>query len=85
MTRQSIRQPAQGQGQWATASPGPQRRWRSYGTDPLPTGQDALDKSFLCGKEWMFPKTHAAQGDMLIRTILDRMRYDGCGGRAGKC
>ena len=25
-----------------------------------------------------------AQRSMLIRDILDRMRHDGCGGRAGK-
>ena len=32
----------------------------------------------------MFSETHAAQGDMLIRDILDRMRHDGCGGRPGR-
>lgn len=29
-------------------------------------------------------ETHMPQGDMLIRDILDRMRHDGCGGRAGR-
>jgi hypothetical protein len=28
--------------------------------------------------------THMPQGDMLIRDIIDRMRHDGCGGRAEK-
>jgi hypothetical protein len=32
----------------------------------------------------MFSEAHAAQGDMLIRDILKRMRHDGCGGRAGE-
>ena len=27
---------------------------------------------------------HSAQRAMLIRDILDKMRHDGCGGRAGK-
>jgi hypothetical protein len=31
-----------------------------------------------------FSETHSAQGDMLIRDIIARMRHDGCGGRAGK-
>jgi hypothetical protein len=30
------------------------------------------------------PETHSAQGDMLIRDILKRMRHDGCGGRPGR-
>jgi hypothetical protein len=38
-----------------------------------------------CDKDRMLSETHAAaQGDMLIRDILKRMRHDGCGGRAGK-
>jgi len=79
------------------ARPVPRRHWRSYGSDPLPSGEQALDESlrafpswFLrivcerCGKERMISETHMAQGDMRIRDILDRMRHDGCGGRAGK-
>jgi hypothetical protein len=79
------------------ARPVPRRHWRSYGNDPLPSGEQALDEPlrafpswFLrigcdrCGKERMISETHMAQGDMLIRDILDRMRHDGCGGRAGK-
>jgi hypothetical protein len=37
-----------------------------------------------CGQQRMFSETHAAQGYMLIRDIIARMRHDGCGGRAGK-
>jgi hypothetical protein len=29
-----------------TARPVPQRHWRSYGTDPLPTGREALEEPF---------------------------------------
>jgi hypothetical protein len=32
----------------------------------------------------MVNEAHMAQRDMPIRTILDRIRHDGCGGRAGK-
>ena len=80
-----------------TARPVPRRHWRSYGDHPLPTGEQALDEPlhafpswFLrivcdrCGKERMISETHMPQGEMLIRDILDRMRHDGCGGRAGK-
>jgi hypothetical protein len=77
--------------------PVPQRHWRSYGDDKLPTGADALDEPFSafpswfmritcvrCGKDRMLNEAHAAQRDLPIRTILDRMRHDGCGGRAGR-
>ena len=63
----------------------------------MPSGEEALDEPlrafplwFLrivcerCGKERMISETHMAQGEMLIRDIIDRMRHDGCGGRAGK-
>ena len=32
----------------------------------------------------MLNEAHTAQRDLPIRTILDRMRHDGCGGRAAK-
>jgi hypothetical protein len=80
-----------------TARPVPKRHWCSYGTDPLPTGEQALAEPlrafpswFLrivcdrCGKERLISETHMAQGEMLIRDILERMRHDGCGGRAGR-
>jgi hypothetical protein len=79
------------------ARPVPNRHWRSYGNDPLPSGAEALDEPlrafpswFLriecerCGKERMISETHMPQRDTLIRDILDRARHDGCGGRAGK-
>jgi hypothetical protein len=37
-----------------------------------------------CGKVQMVNQVHSAQAHMAIRAILDRMRHDGCGGRAGK-
>jgi hypothetical protein len=80
-----------------TARPVPRRHWRSYGNDPLPTGEQALDEPlrafpswFLrivcdrCGKERMISETHMPQGELLIRDIIERMRHDSCGGRAGK-
>jgi hypothetical protein len=71
------------------ARPAPRRHWRIYGNDPLPSGEQALEEPLRivcerCGKERMISETHMPQGDMLIRDILDRMRHDGCGGRAGR-
>jgi hypothetical protein len=76
-----------------TARPTPKRHWRSYGHDPLPTGEQALDETlrafpswFLrivcdrCGKERMVNEAHMVQGEMRIRDI----RHDGCGGCAGR-
>jgi hypothetical protein len=37
-----------------------------------------------CGKDRMVNEAHTAQRDLPIRTILDRMRHDGCGGRVGR-
>jgi len=75
----------------------PKRHWRSYGTDPLPTGKEALDEQFRafpswfmrvtcdrCGKVQMVNEAHMKQRDMPIRAILGKMRHDGCGGRAGE-
>jgi hypothetical protein len=75
----------------------PQRHWRSYGDDPLPSGQEALDEPFSafpswfmritcdrCGKDRMLNEAHTKRGDMPIREILKRMRHDGCGGRPGR-
>ena len=60
------------------------------------TGREALEEPFRafpswfmrvtcdrCSQQRMFSETHSAQGDMLIRDIIARMRHDGCGGRAG--
>ena len=80
-----------------TARPVPARHWRSYGTDPLPTGKQALNEPFAafpswfmritcdrCGKDRMFSEAHAAQSGMLIRDIIAKMRHDGCGGQPGR-
>jgi hypothetical protein len=37
-----------------------------------------------CGKDRMVNEAHTAHRDLPIRTILNRMRHDGCGGRAGR-
>jgi hypothetical protein len=60
----------------------PQRHWRSYGTDPLPTPADALDQPlrvfpswFLrvecerCGAMRMISETHTPQNALTIREI----------------
>ena len=57
----------------------PQRHWRSYGNDPLPTGAEALDEPFAafpswfmrvtcerCGQERMFNEAHSSQRTMRI-------------------
>jgi hypothetical protein len=75
----------------------PERYWRSYGSDPLPAGAEAMDEPFAafpswliritcdrCGKDRMFAETHFDRRDMQLREIIKRMRHDGCGGRAGK-
>jgi len=75
----------------------PRRHWLSYGTDPLPTGAEALDEPFSafpswflriecdrCGKVQMVNETYMKRGAMPIRDIISRMRHDGCGGRAEK-
>ena len=75
----------------------PERYWRSYGTDPLPTAAEAMAEPFAafpswmlritcdrCGKDRMFAETHFERRDMQLREIIKRMRHDGCGGRAGR-
>jgi hypothetical protein len=79
--------------------PPPQRHWRSYGTEPLPTAREALDLPlrafpswFLriecdrCGKATMLNEAHTGErrGTMPLRTLIARMRHEGCGGGAGK-
>ena len=79
------------------ARPVPQTPLAQLRRPPVAAGAEALDEPlrafpswFLrivcdrCGKERMISETHMAQGEMLIRDILDRARHDGCGGRAGK-
>ena len=73
-----------------TVRPIPTRHWRSYGDDPLPTGEEALGEPFSafpswfrriecdrCGKVQMVNETHTPQRAMLIRDIIARMRHDG--------
>jgi hypothetical protein len=82
-----------------TARPVPQRHWRSYGTEPLPTAREALDQPFRafpswflriecdrCGKTTMINEAHTGQrrGSLTLRVLIARMRHDGCGGLAGK-
>jgi hypothetical protein len=75
----------------------PVRHWRTYGDYPLPSGIEARDEPFAafpswflriecdrCGKVQMVNQVHSAQAYMAIRTILDRMRHEGCGGRAAR-
>ena len=75
----------------------PERYWRSYGDDPLPTGAEAMDEPFAafsswlmrircdrCRKDGLLVETHFDRRDMQLREIIKRMRHDGCGGRAGK-
>jgi hypothetical protein len=79
--------------------PPPERHWHSYGTERLPTAQEALDLPFRafpswflriecdrCGKPVMHNEVHTTehQRGMVLRVLLSRMRHDGCGGRAGR-
>jgi hypothetical protein len=79
--------------------PPPERHWRIYGTEPLPTAQEALQQPlaafpswFLkitcdrCGKDRMLNEVHATphQRGMVLRVLISRMRHEGCGGRAGR-
>ena len=77
----------------------PWRHWRSYGTESLPTAAEALQKPlrafpswFLriecdrCGEVIMQNEVHLTkqQRGMALRVLLNRMRHDGCGGRAAR-
>ena len=79
--------------------PPPERHWRSYGTEPLPTPQEALQQPFRafpswflritcdrCGKATLMNEAHTGErrGTMPLRVLISRMRHDGCGGRAGR-
>jgi hypothetical protein len=37
--------------------PSPKRHWRSYGTEPLPSGREALDAPFSAVPSW-FLRVH---------------------------
>jgi hypothetical protein len=75
----------------------PQRHWRSYGSEPLPSPAEALQQPlaafpswFLCitcdrcGEDRMVNEAHAPWRDKTLREILKRMRHDGCGGLPGR-
>ena len=34
-------------------APKPERYWRAYGTDPLPTGAEAMDEPFAAFPSWL--------------------------------
>jgi hypothetical protein len=70
--------------------PPPERHWRSYGTDPLPSRAEALGQPFAafpswflriecdrCGKVVMINESHFGNRHTWLRQILDRMRHDG--------
>jgi hypothetical protein len=73
----------------------PQRHWRSYGSTPLPSADEALQHTlrafpswFLriecdrCGKTVIMNEVHAGSShDKRLADILAKMRHDGCGGR----
>ena len=77
----------------------PERHWRSYGSDPLPTPAEAMlepIRSFpswflriecdRCGKVVMHNEAHMTphQRGIVLRVLLSRMRHDGCGGRPAR-
>ena len=80
-----------------TRSAARRQHWRSGGTEPLPSGAEAMGELFAafpswflriacdrCGKVQMVNEAHARWRDRTLRAILARMRHDGCGGLAGK-
>ena len=78
-----------------TSRPIPARHWRSYGDDPLPSGNEALDQPLSafpswfiritcgrCGKDRMVNEAHVRRRDLPIRELIAKLRHDGCGGQA---
>jgi hypothetical protein len=73
------------------------RIWGAYGDDPLPAPAVALERPlwafpswFLriecerCGKVQLINESHMPRRHLPLRTIIDRMRHDGCGGKPAK-
>ena len=71
--------------------PPPQRHWRSYGTDPLPTAAEAMDEPFRafpswflriecdrCGKVTMLNEAHTGERrrKLPLNALLARRRHD---------
>ena len=78
-------------------APAERRHWRSYGNDPLPSPAEALNEPlrafpswFLriecdrCHKVQWINQVHMPRSEQPLRTLLARMRHEGCGGRAAK-
>jgi hypothetical protein len=75
--------------------PPPKRHWRSYGNDPLPTAEEALDQPLsafpswfllmecaVCGRERYSNEMHLPHWhDATLREIVARIDHEGCGGR----
>jgi hypothetical protein len=77
----------------------PRRHWRCHGTEPLPTPVEvanewlsAIPSCFLkitcdrCGETTMLNEAHTSdrRQNTPIRSLLARIRHDGCGGGAGQ-
>jgi hypothetical protein len=71
----------------------PQRHWRSYGTDPLPTAHEAMQEPlrafpswFLriecdrCGKVIMHNEVHLSEArrGLALHVLISRITHDGC-------
>jgi hypothetical protein len=65
----------------------PERYWRSYGTDPLPTAAETMDQPFAafpswlmkitcdrCSKDRFIVETHFDRRDVPLRDIIQRGR-----------
>jgi hypothetical protein len=77
----------------------PERHWRSYGTEPLPTAADALQQPlrafpswFLriecerCFKEAMLSEAAMSERNrnILLCVLISRISHGSCGGRVGR-
>ena len=75
-----------------TPRPIPARHWRSDGTEPLPSGPEAMGEPFAAFPSWFLRITCDRRGKVQMvseapcrsATFISRMRHDGCGGLAGK-
>jgi hypothetical protein len=77
----------------------PERHWRTYSDEPLPSATEALGQPFRafpswflriecdrCHKARMLNEAHmtAGQRNLRLRDFLARARHEGCGGRAAR-
>jgi hypothetical protein len=80
-----------------TPSSVPPRHWRTYGNDPLPTGEEALNEPLRAFPSWLLriecelcsevrivneADVPNRLREMPIRDLLAWIRHHGCGGRA---